>query len=243
MYAVGGVAWSRFLTKRISNTIISGTIEAEIEKIREIIKTWYLKYRFNMLITIILSFAIIGITLVAYFFFSINDIVVCIVSVLCIFMLVRTIIDIIKSVIFTLIPNWGTIIEYTSIFFRNIFNGYGIKGAFKNTIHVVAVRIYNDTNGFIRGVHTVFSKLKLAKSLDEISEEAQNEAYSLITGYTVRLITYKVIAFFTYCVIFTVVLRPFVFTHLIKMNVFEIIFYPFTVALPTVIEIIKEGIL
>ena len=240
---IGGAGWSRFIAKRISDHIISGKIGEIVEEVREKIKYWYYDYSWNMVLTIILNVIIIGITLVSHYLFAINVIIICIISVISILMILRTLVRFIKSIVQTIIPNWHNIIHYTNVFFYDLFDGYGISGSIRDTIHVAFSTLYhNNTNSFTRGVHTVFSKLGFIKSEHEISEEVQDEFYSLITGYTVRLIIYKIIAFTAYILVFNFLLRPLIFSYTLKLNFFQLAFYPFTVAIPRIITIIKDSL-
>jgi len=234
-----GSALARFFSKRTTDAFISRKISKEVERARETIKKWFSNYRSNVFITIILNAIILSIALISYYFFTVNKMVICVIAFISIFMLGRSVTGFIKSVIRTIIPYWS----YIRVFFMNIFDGRGIAGSIRDTVHWGFCNVYYDnTNGFSRGAHAVFSKLRFVKSYTEISEEVQEEVYCLITSYTFQLITYTIIAFSAYCVIFALVLRPFVFSYTMNMNVFEVLFYPFTVALPAIINIIRGGV-
>lgn len=241
--AIGGMVWVRFISKRVSDKIISGKIGEIVEEVKQKIESWYLDYRWNIYITLILNFLIAGITIITHYFFTINDIVICIVSLISIFMILRTLIRIVKSILYTIIPNWNNIFHYTRIFLIDLFGGYGIIGSIRDAFHVAFVTMYyNSTNDFTRGVHTVFSKLGFVKSELEISEEVQDRFCNLIIGYTVRMIIYKIIAFIVYILVFSFLLRPFIFTYTLKLNFLQLVFYPFTVAMPIVIKFIFNSL-
>jgi hypothetical protein len=237
---IGGVGWTRFLSKRLSDSFISKKINENLEKVIEKIKDWYFQYRWNMFITIILNSLIIGISLISHYFFQMNEVIICIISSICIIMIIRMIVRFLKLLICTVIPNWSTIIYYADIFLINIFgHGYGIKKSIRDTIHVFYSNLYYaNTNNITRGAHTVLSKLRFVKSNEEISEDVQDAIYKLITGYTICVIKYKIMAFFVYCAVFIFVLKPFVFSYTINMNVFQVIFYPFAIAIPKIIGIL-----
>jgi len=230
---------AQFISKRVSDHVISGKIGKIVDDVRLKIKLWYHSYFLNILITIISNILLVGITLVSYYFFSVNPVVICIISCISIFMICRTIVRLLRSLVQTIIPHWNYISEYGSMFINSLFRGYGLSYSIRRTIRSAFYNVYRGkTNAFVRGVHTVFSKLRFIKSDDEICDEVVDEFYSLFTGYTVRLIVYKVIAFLTYIAVFNFFLRPYIFLHTLRLNAIEILIYPFTVALPAVINII-----
>jgi len=234
------ILWSRFITKRITDFIISGKITENVGKVREKIRIWYFDYICNIKITIVLNLLIVGLAFFTYFFLKVNNIIVFVISAISIFMIIRTLYRFTKSIVKTIIPNWHNIYRYGRFFLKDIFGGSGLAGSIRDTIHYAFNNIYyGNTNGFTRGIHTVSSKLGFIKSKNEISKEIQWEFYSLITGYTVRVILYKVFAFIAWLAVFTFVLRPFVFSKMLNLNVFQVIVYPFTVSLPSIIAICK----
>lgn len=233
---------TRFIAKQKSDVFISGKIEEKIEELRELIRTWFIKYKFNMFITIFLNLTIATLALVSHFFFTVNSVVIFVIASISLFMILRTMVNFTIALFFTIVPNWHNIFHYGRIFFMNLFDRYGIEGSIKDTIHVAFSTIYhNNTSGFTRGIHSVFSKLRFVKSADEISEEIQTEIYNLITGYTVRIIIYRIIAFLIYCALFMFLLRPFVFSHTMSMNALEVILYPFVIATPEIINILRSN--
>jgi hypothetical protein len=86
------------------------------------------------------------------------------------------------------------------------------------------------------------SKIGVVKPVDSIEDDVVDEFYGFIRNYVIKAVAYKVITFLAYCAIFTFLLRPFVFSYAMKMNVTDVVFYPFTVALPSIIMIIKDRI-
>jgi hypothetical protein len=226
------------ISKFISNSIISDKIDEIVQKVRRKIEKWYIDYRLSVFISIVLNSIIVGITLISFYLFSINYIAICIISIISIFMLVRTIVRWITALIRTVIPNFENISLYGNIFSRYLVKNHSVSRSIRNTINIAFMNIYTEnTNKFVRGLHNTFSFTGFIKSKDEISEIVVNEFYGLITGITVRLIIYKIIAFTLYISVFTFLLKPFVFTQFLDKNILQIIIYPFTVALPTVISI------
>jgi len=82
----GTAGWVRFLSKRITNFVISGKITEIVEKVRRKITTWYSDYSKNIHITIALNVLIIGLTFFSSFFFTVNGVILFIISAISIFM-------------------------------------------------------------------------------------------------------------------------------------------------------------
>lgn len=239
---IGGPFWARLIIKSLSNQIISEKIDEAMEIARKEIINWYLVYRWNIFVTIVLNLLIVGITLITHYFFEITDFTKFIVSCICIFMIVRALMNFIKFLVQTIFPNWSSIIHYIHVFLMDLFEGYSLSGSIRDTIHVAFITTYyENTNNFTRGLHEMFSKFGFVKSENEISEELQNEVFELITSYALRVIIYKVIAFTVYVLVYSFLLRPFIFSYTQKQNVLQVVFYPFIVAVPKVINFFRSS--
>jgi hypothetical protein len=87
-----------------------------------------------------------------------------------------------------------------------------------------------------------FSVIGMVKSADDIEEDVVDEFYFMIKYYVFRTIISKIAIATLFYGFFFVFLRGFIFSYALKMNVFQLLFYPFTVSLPKVIQIIQGGI-
>jgi hypothetical protein len=112
--------------------------------------------------------------------------------------------------------------------------------AIKEYIRYKFQRLYFDnTNRIGRFSHSVLSNFGLVKSTEQIEDEVVDGFYHLVKNYFIKNIICKVTAFTVFYAIFFLLLKPIVFAHTLHMNVIQVIFYPFTVALPKVIGILK----
>ena len=178
---------------------------------------------------------------VSHFLFTVNAVTVFLVSLISIYMILRFLIGNIKSIIvFAGNPYKREIIYYSRSFLGRFFRFHGLSSSIRRVINEFVHDMYHEkANKATKAAHWILSKLRFVKSINEISEEIQDEFYDLITGYTVRLVVYKATAFLVYCAVFAFLLRPFVFSYTMDMNFLNVVLYPFTVAPCTIIEIIK----
>jgi hypothetical protein len=85
------------------------------------------------------------------------------------------------------------------------------------------------------------SMVGVIKSADEIEEDVVDEFYFMIKYYVFRTIISKIVIATLFYGFFFVFLRGFIFAYALKMNVFQLLFYPFAISLPKVIQIIQGG--
>ena len=231
-----GISVIRTIARYFTGRAISSIIDEELNERKEKIYRWYADYHKNIIVSVIFHVLTILMTVIPYIFFSINNVVIIIVSGISIFMFVRFIYGTIRSIVKFIIPHRSDILGVLHDFVH--YKSFTI--ASKSFIRKEFSKIYkNNTNQAIRFFHSLGSKIGVVKPVDSIEDDVVDEIYDFIRNYVIKVIAYKVITFLAYCAIFTFLLRPFLFSYAMKMNVTDVVFYPFVVALPSIIRIIK----
>jgi hypothetical protein len=110
----------------------------------------------------------------------------------------------------------------------------------KWAIRIEFRKVYEaNTNGLGRFAHSAASFLGFVKSADDIGDDVVDEFYTLIKDYLLRVIIYKIAAFFVFYGIFIMVLKPIAFFYTMNIGFLKLLVFPFTVGIPAVIEIVK----
>ena len=235
-YGIAGSLAVKNLSKYITDRVISKKIEDALTKTRCKIQEWYDDYRKNVIISFSLNTVIILLTIIPYYFFSINNTIIIIISSISLFMMARFIYRAIRD-IRKIIPYLYHIKE----FINDLMLYKSISIPIKGRIIEIFNEIYeSNTNKVSRIAHSTIAMLGFVKSYDDIEGEVVNEFYKVIKTYLINNIIYKIMAFSVFYFIFIFFLKPFVFTNVMKMNIIEAVLYPFTVALPNMINIIIE---
>jgi len=234
-----GISIIQTIARYFTDRAISSKIDEELDYFKEIIDKWHADYHRNIIVSVIFHVLTVLMTVIPYFFFSINNVVIIIVSGISIFMLVRFIYSITRSIVNFIIPYRRDILGILHDFVHYKSYTIAIKSFIRNKF---SEEYENKTNGAIRFFHSLGSIIGVVKPVDSIEDDVVDEFYGFIRNYVIKEIAYKVITFLAYCAIFTFLLRPFVFSYAMKMNVTDVVFYPFVVALPSIIRIIKGWI-
>ena len=234
--AMTGLYGIKTIARHFTDKAISSKIDEELTNFKEIMYRWYADYRRNIIVSVIFHVLTVLIAVIPYIFFSINNVIIIIVSGISIFMLARFVYGTAKSVANFIIPYRGDILNFLHDFIRYKSFTISIKSFIRYKFNE---EYENKTNGAIRFFHSLGSTIGVVKPVDSIEDDVVDEFYGFIRNYVVKVIAYKVITFLAYCAIFTFLLRPFVFSYAMKMNVTDVVFYPFTVALPSIVRIIN----
>jgi len=225
------------IARRFTDRTISLQIDLKLNYFKEIIYKWQEEYYRNIIVSVIFHVLTVLLTVIPYIFFSINDIIIIIVSGISIFLFVRFVYGVFKII-------FNYIIPYRSDIFIILHNFVYYK-SFSTTVKIFIRKKFsekyeNNTNRAIKFFHLLGSKIGFVKSVSDIEDDVVDEFYGFIKNYVIKVITYTAIVFMVYCAIFTFLLRPFVFSYAMKMNVMDVVLYPFVVALPSIIRIIKS---
>jgi hypothetical protein len=118
-----------------------------------------------------------------------------------------------------------------------------VPNAIKESIRFLWRRLYAAiTNDVTRTLHSAGKKIEIVQSPEEIEESIVKKFYPLICDYLLRSIVYKIAALFAFYGIFLLLLKQTVFAYTVHMGALEVMLYPFTVALPAVLSLIKNWI-
>lgn len=231
-----GFIFTKAITKSISDKVISDLIESAKDELKSKICDWYANYKKNIIISFILGLSVVLLSIITTIFFTMNKILITIIASITIFTFTRFIYLAIKN-IFRIFPFRNDILIFINDFILN----KSLRIAINESIRFNFRRIYQGkTNEAGRITHTIGSTIGFIKSKDNIEDDVVKEIYPLIRNYAIENISYKTIAFLAYCIIFTFILRPFVFQYTMDISVTDVVFYPFTVTLPAIIEIIRQ---
>ena len=214
---------------------VSNIIEEKFSEIKYKFEEWYLKLYQNIIITISSDIILLLMAVIPYLFFSINNVIILLISTISILLFVRFIYMTIK-LIFDIIINWF----YISVFFYSVVECKSLSTAIKRSLRVLFnVEYYKKTNKISRMLHKAGSYFGFIKSSEDMEDDVVDNFYPYVEKYVLKVVLSKIVLFSIYCIMYIFLLRPYVFSNTLKMTFFEVIFYPFTVALPAIIDIIK----
>jgi hypothetical protein len=245
------------IIRQISDKIIEKKITDAKNAATLKINALYADYKRNVLVTIVLNVFVIAVTLIAHFFFTINAAVICIVSVIPTIMMVRNLYRTAKTVRMVAlninhliqIDNNDTVIilditywNIIQIFSQKMRLLKSVPTAIKESIRFFWRHLYTAiTNDVTRTLHSAGKKIEIIKSPEEIEESIVQKFYPLVCNYLLHSILYKIAALFAFYGIFLLLLKQYVFAHTVHMGALQVMLYPFTVALPAVLSVIKNG--
>jgi uncharacterized membrane protein YkvA (DUF1232 family) len=243
--------------RQISDKIIEKKITDAKNAATLKINALYADYKRNVLVTVVLNIFVIAVTLTAYFFFTINAAVICIVSIISTIMMVRNMYRTAKTVRTVAlninhliqIDNNDTVITLTitywqvvQVFRQKLRLLKSVPVAIKESIRFLWRHLYTAiTNDVTRTLHSAGKKIEIIKSPGEIEESIVKKFYPLICNYLLRNILYKIAALFAFYGIFLLLLKQLVFAHTVHMGALQVMLYPFTVALPMMLSVLKNG--
>jgi hypothetical protein len=223
--AITGVSAASFLSKRISDRIISGKIGEFVAHGRTMMQECYSLFLWNLKLSIVLNIIIITLGLLLWKLKPIalaNDVILGCISLISLFMMIRW--------AFRTVLSMKRIYPYHYVFlyFMNVFiKTFSFKYSVCSTIRMMYNKIYDEnTNKVGRFTHKVFSVLRFVKSSDEIGNDIVEEFYLLIHDFLIPYIVYRIIAITVFYSIFIFLLKPLIFNQTLQINPFEIIFYP-----------------
>jgi hypothetical protein len=226
-----GIGTTRFLSKHISDKVISGKIGEFVAHGRTMMQKCFSSFLWNLKLSIVLNVIIITLALLAWKMkatkiLASNVMIGCI-SLISLFMMLRWVFRTIRYVI-RMYPY-----RYVFAYFLNVFfKSFSFKHSVRSTIRMLYNRTYNEnTNAVGRFTHKVFSVLRFVKSSDEIGGDVEEEFYRLIRDFLISYIIYRIIAMTVFYGVFILILKPLVLNQTLHMNFFEIIFYPVLIIL------------
>ena len=232
---IAGILAARAVSKYVTDRFISAKIDKELDKAKAAIAAWYADFLMNVYFYAGINAAIVLLTLIPYFFFSINDIIIVVISVMSLIIVARLIYQTIKNLV-EIRPYIGDI----SVFLIGLRDCKSLPVAIREFIRYKFQGLYFEkTNKAVRIAHSIFGGLGFIKSSDDIEDEVVDEFYHLIKNLIIKNIVYKIAAIFVFYSVFVFLLKPVVFSYAMEMNIFQVLFYPFTVAIPKVIMIFK----
>jgi hypothetical protein len=228
----------RKVSKYLTTRFISKKIDEALDTAKNKMADFYAEYLKNVFFYTALNAVTILLTLIPYSFFSINEVIIIIVSLISVFMITRFVFLTIRNII-----RIKPYIKDIVIFLIGLMDYKSLPIATKEYIRYKFQMLYfENTNGVGRFSHSVFSGLGFVKSSGQIEDEVVDEFYRLIKYYLIKNIIYKIAALAAFYAVFFLLLKPLIFSYTLHMNIFQVVFYPFTVALPKVIDIIRGSI-
>jgi hypothetical protein len=231
---------ARFLSKRITDSIISGKINEFTGEARGVISRWYENYLSNLVLSIVLNVVMIALSITSYLFFPGSKVIIIAISLITVFMMARWIINTIISIVRDIYPHLSIIQD----FIKNLISTKSLSFSIKWAIRMEYRKIYEaNTNGIGRFAHSAASLLGFVKSADDIGDDVVDEFYILIKDYLLRVIIYKISAFLVFYGIFIMVLKPIVFSYTMNIGFLKLLVFPFTIGIPAGIEIVKGWVL
>ena len=233
-----GVLVIRSASKHITDHVISNKIDEILHDARNKMMTLYTDYLKNICFFIGLNGTIILLATAHFLFFSVNTIIIIIVSVISLFMIARFIYLTTRNII-KVMPYFNKI----KTFVKDVCFYKSIPAAVKERIRAEFWdRYYSNTNRAGRFAHSVASNLGLVKSAENMQDEVVDQFYQLIKYFLIKNIIYKAATVSIFYVVFAFLLKPFVFSLTMQMKVLDTIIYPFTVTLPKFIGIFRGNI-
>jgi hypothetical protein len=232
---IAGILAVRAVSKNITDRFISAQINKKLDEAKTVIAAWYADFLMNVYFYAGINAAIVLLTLIPYFFFSINDTIIAIISAMSIIIVARLIYQTIKNLV-KIRPYIGDI----SVFLTGLRDCKSLPVAIREFIRYKFQELYfENTNKAGRIAHSIFGGLGFIKTSDDIEDEVVDDFYHLIKNLLIKDIVYKTAAIIVFYAVFVFLLKPFVFSYAMEMNIVQVLLYPFTVAIPKVIMIFK----
>jgi hypothetical protein len=224
---LGSAAAASFVSKRITDHVISGKIGEFVEEGRAMIRKIYARFMFNWKLSLLLNGIIILCVLILWKIGGthpgVKTPLLLVISFVSFFMMFRALVNAVRS-LRLMYPHRRTIRYFLKKFFLFPPSFYF---SVRQTIRMMYQDIYEqNTNAFSRGAHKVFSFFRFIKSTDEIEDEVVDEFYRLIRDFLLPYLVYRVIALTVFYSAFILLLKPLVFSTAIDMKVYEILLYP-----------------
>jgi hypothetical protein len=225
--------------RSFTDCVISGLLDSFVSKpVRAKIDELYSRYWRNVAVTTIINCVMIAIVFIAGKFFTINTVVIFIVSLMILGLIIWAIIRFINTVRdFIKVYHWEHF-DILLIALQNTLKRRSLTEGVRTVYRMLYGRYNKKSGGIIGILHVVTSGTGAIKTQDEIENDVVRVC-SFIKDYAVKFIVYRTIALSFFYGIFLFVLRPYIFSQTIAMNWIEIALYPFTVVLPAVIMIVK----
>jgi hypothetical protein len=220
-------------SKKATDHIISKNIHKYLDRTRISIRKMYENYWKNMLVSGGLNVLIIITALLSFFVFSVNHIAIIIISLLSLALIIQMLILTIKNIV-KAIHHIGDILT----FLKDMCSFKSVPATIRELIRYKYRGVYyQNTNDFTRTAHGIFSTFGMVKSSDKIEEEVVDEYYSLVKDYLLRIVLSQIAIATIFYGFFLFFLRNHIFAYTMKMNLMEILLYPFTISKPIIGEL------
>jgi hypothetical protein len=231
---IAGIFAARAVSKYVTDRFISAEINKKLDKAKAAVAAWYADFLMNIYFYSGINAAIVLLTLIPYFFFSINDTIIVVISIMSVFVMVRFIYQTIKNLI-KIRPYIGDI----SVFLTGLRDYKSLPAAIRGFIRYKFQELYfGNTNKAGRIAHSILGGLGFVKTSRDIEDEVVGRFYHLIKNFIIKNIVYEIATFMVFYSVFIFLLKPIVFSYAIDMSILQVLFYPFTVAIPKIIMII-----
>jgi hypothetical protein len=226
------------ISKSITDRIIALRIEEVFLHAKGRIYKLYQDYYKSVFISATLNLMIICVSLIPVFLHSVNNAVILSVSLLTLCVVIRVCVKTLLH-IRIVVSNWSGIKPRLREFFR-LKKTNSWKDTIKKMIRAEYRNVY-DTNvsDFLRIVHYVGAQLNLVKSKENIEDDVVKAFYQLIVSYAKRLVVYRIIAIAAFYSIFIFLLKPYVFSLALKMELTDILLFPFAQAVPVLVKAVR----
>ena len=234
---ISGALAARAVSRHISDRFISKRINDALDGAKATIAAWYADYLRNVCFFAAINAAILLLVLIPHFFFSINDAVIVAISALTIVMMARFVYTTIRNIV-RIRPHLGDV----AVFLIGLRDYKSLPAAIREFIRYKFRKLYFDrTNGAGRLAHAVFSTLGFVKTTEDIEGEVMDGFYRLIRRFLIGNIVYRIAAVAVFYSLFAFLLKPLVFSHAMGTSVLLALFYPLTIALPSIVAIVRGG--
>jgi hypothetical protein len=238
-----GIGKARDAIKQGTDLAIKMLLEEFVPKrAKEKLAELYAVYRRNTWISVSVNAALIAVVMAAHLFFSVTAPVVLFVSLVSVALMAWACVRLVRSVrlLYTLLrwEHFDVLPPAVKEAATKRSLSAGIRTAYRGFYEKM---INKKTKGWGGIIHDTAAGLGFVSSRTKI-EEAVLETYRELKPVVVRLFAYRVIALTVFYGAFLFVLRPFVFSAVLDMRLWQIPLYPFTVGLPAIVRLLRMGI-
>jgi hypothetical protein len=221
----------------LTEPLIDTAFDFVQEKIDAALAQWHHIWKLNLIDSITLETAVLGIALVSHFFLFVNDLTVCVISLLVLGLLARS-----CAIYGFFFYNFWQFRKITAPFIREfvfvLAKERSPENAVKAVLRKVFYKLYEEkVPENYQKIHAFGSKVGVPAK-DELADKAASRFYPPLRNYIVKVLLYEIGGITVFYCIFLWILKQYIFGISVHLGFRQIVFFPFTTVLPALWRII-----
>lgn len=229
-----GIKIAQYISKKVSNKIIDNKVNDFINIFKSKLTLMYKNYYRNVIQILIINILILALSTLCFFLGNKNSIFITLISILTIYTMINSLIRNFKN-IRKVKDNWNEIRPRVSLFLRYKKNN-SITTCIHKLIENEFENFYSTLNMPQKIGHWIGAKTGFLPEKDIIKQNITETFTKLIINFVIKVILFRMLSIFVFYSIFIFILKPYIISASIHMNLFSIIFYPFTYSIPLLLH-------